>query len=125
MLIPVKVACTKPENMKRFLDLFESSDFCVDRWHLDLSKAGTASHAKWQAVRPKGATYFAPQSVAKIAKGRRVPQASMTKLPLGHARLYFQHPSRNQSGGNFSSVKRSAPTLRYVHHMLAIMVGLL
>jgi hypothetical protein len=56
----------KRENLKRFLDVFAGSDFAGDRWHIDLSRAGTSTHADWERVRPEGVTYFEPQS-AKVA----------------------------------------------------------
>jgi integrase len=119
------VSFTKPENLKRFLDVFVGSGFAGDRWHLDLSRAGAATHADWEQVRPEGATYFAPQSSKMVSKGRGGFEPSPLKLSPGHARLYLQHPNRKLSGRATSNVKRSAPTLRYVPHMLAIMVSLL
>jgi integrase len=118
------VPFAKPESLKRFLDVFAGSDFARDRWHLDLSRAGTATHAEWNKVRPEGATYFAPQSSKMVRKGRGVSEPPPLKMSPGHARLFLQHPNRNLSIGNTNRIKRSAPTLRYVPHMLAIMVGL-
>jgi integrase len=119
------VPFTKRENLKRFLDVFVGSDFAGDRWHLDLSRAGTATHAEWEQVRLEGATYFVRQSSKMDRKERgNVPEPPRRKMSPGHARLFLQHPNRKLSIGNANSVKRSAPTLRYVPHMLAIMVGL-
>ena len=118
------VPFTKPEHMKRLLDVFVDSDFIGERWHIDLSRLTPAKHAEWQAARPPGATYFVPQYVKKTGKGKEVMVPAKEKVAPGHARFYLQHPRRKQSVGSTNSVKRSAATLRYVPHVLAIMAGL-
>ena len=102
----------RPEDLVRFTSVFAGSAFSGKRWHVDLKRAGQME--RWRHSIPSGAT-------------TREPKAKKSKTSLvragGHARLHLQLVAPEPSLGIGASSKRSAQTLRYVPHLLAIMTG--
>lgn len=116
------VAFVEPADAAQFLRLFKNSEFGLDRWHLDLRKVAPSMIRKWEALDKRDMTIRSGSPLEsnlrrKPAKAKRGPRAK------GYARLHLQHPAKLSAERQRNEVKFTAPTIRYVMHMLAIVTG--
>lgn len=117
------VAFVEPADAARFLSLFEGSSLGPGRWHLDLRKVAPSMVRKWEALDKGDMTIRSGSPLEsnlwkKPAKAKRGPRAK------GYARLHLQHPGKLSAEKRRNEVKFTAPTIRYVMHILAILTGI-
>ena len=113
------IAFTKPTDLARYLAVFDGSPFPAERWHLHLKLAHHVDATQWLNAMPNGSTHTDPRPKAK----QRPSTTAIKKRASGHVRLHLNQPVRHQRVTARRDTKRTGPTIRFVAHILAIMLG--
>jgi integrase len=109
-----------PVDLERYLALFIRSSFTPVRWHLNIKLAGNVDSRPWVGSMPKGSTVTdlrsKPKQRSSIKSGKRRAK--------GHVRLHLNQLHDKRRVTNSHETKRTTTTIRYVTHLLAIMIGM-
>jgi hypothetical protein len=109
------------QTAARFIAVFSGSQFIGDRWHLDLGSASPADFTRWKRM-VFGWTISAPKEAHPHGKAVGRSQGARLRTSRKSARLHLRHPNTSIAVSNTNAVKFTAPTLRYVAHILAIIM---
>jgi site-specific recombinase XerD len=109
-----------PEDLGRYLAVFNGSPFAPVRWHLQIRLADHVDSSPWVASMPKGSTQTDLRSKFKQRQSLKAGK----RRAKGHVRLHLNQLSENRRATNSRDTKRTARTIRYVSHLMAIMTGM-
>ena len=107
------------EDLGRYLAMFKGSPFTPARWHLHIRLADNVDSTPWVAAMPKGSTATDLRSKSK----QRLLSKPGKRRAKGHVRLHLNQLSEKRRATNSRDTKRTASTIRYVSHLMAIMTG--